>query len=211
VCACTTPTTASGNASPDPLQQGVSTSEQATLDPAQQLQTDAEQAHHAAEAWAQRQARACAEAVEHLDCLAGEYGLEVVETQVIAVFLAAHDRPALASHISQAVDPDATPEEVPQTIPTAPRQAPQAGLAARVRAGLQAHGTQGIQSSALAKELGAPNDKVWRNLERLVKQGRARKKGTTYVLRQDAHGCSQRLSGNQVFITEDLRSYAWQG
>jgi hypothetical protein len=190
VCACTTPT-ASGNASPDPLQQDVTTSEQATLDPAQQLQTDVEQAHHVAEAWAQRQARACAEAVEHLSFLAGEYGVEVVETQILAVFLAAHGRPAPASHVSQAVDPGAMPAVVSQATQNAPGQAPQTGLAARVRTGLQAHGTQGIRSSALAKELGAPNDKVWRNLGRLVKQGRARKKGTTYVLRKDVHGCSQ--------------------
>jgi hypothetical protein len=184
VCACTTPTTASGNASPGPLLQDVSTSEQATLDPAQQIQTDAEQAHHAAEAWAQRQAHACAEAVEHLDCLADEYGVEVVETQIVTVFLAAHGRPAPASHVSQAVDPGAMPEEAP--APPATAQAPQIGLAARVRAGLQAHGTQGSRSSALAKELGAPNDKVWRNLERLVKQGRATKKGATYIARKEA-------------------------
>jgi hypothetical protein len=179
VCACTTPAAATGSASPDPLLQ-------ATPDPAQQIQADAEQAHHAAEAWVQRQARACAEAVEHLGFLAEEYGLEVVETQIVAVFLAAYGRPAPASHGSQVVAPDTIPEEVRQAIPTTPGQAPQTGLAARVRAGLQAHGTQGIRSSALAKELGAPNDKVWRNLERLVKQGRATKKGSTYIARKEA-------------------------
>jgi hypothetical protein len=183
VCACKTTSAASGSASPGPLLQDASDSEQAALEHDQGQQADQEKTRKAAEERAARQTRACAEAVQYLGALVTDYGLEVVETQILAVFLAAHGRPALASHAVQAVDPGAIPEEA--STPPATAQAPQRGLAARVRAGLQAHGTQGIRSSALAQELGAPNDKVWRNLERLVKQGRATKKGTTYIARKE--------------------------
>lgn len=105
----------------------------------------------------------------------------MVETQILAVFLAAHGRPTLANHTPQTADLAATPEGASQAIPTAPGQAPQTGLAARVREAMQAHGRKGTTASALAKALGVSNDKTWRNLERLVKQGKARKEGTTYI------------------------------
>jgi hypothetical protein len=181
VCACKTTSAASGSASPGPLLQDASDSEQAALEHDQGQQADKEKARKAAEDRAERQTRACAEAVQYLGELVTDYGFEVVETQILAVFLAAHGRPAPASHGSQAVDPGAIPEEVRQAPPTTPGQAPQTGLAARVRAALPTYGLQGTTAGALAKVLGVSNDKTWRNLERLVKQGKARKAGTTYI------------------------------
>jgi hypothetical protein len=188
VCACKTTSAASRSASPRHLLQDASASEQATLAHDQGQEADEEKARKAAEERAERQTCACAAAVQYLGELVTDYGLEVVETQILAVFLAAHGRPAPASHVSQAVDPGAMPEEVRQAPPTTPGQAPQTGLAARVRAALPTYGPQGTTAGALAKVLGVSNDKTWRNLERLVKQEKARKAGTTYIfLAEQAH------------------------
>jgi hypothetical protein len=204
VCACSPHATAAGRAS-----------EQATLEPAQSQASTApqvgqsdphavKQARNAAEDRAARQSRACAEAVQYLGELATDYGLEVVETQILAVFLAAQGRPTPASHVPQAVDPGVIPAEVRQTIPTAPRQAPQTGLAARVRATLPTYGLQGTTAGALAKVLGVSHDKTWRNLERLVKQGKARKEGVSGHCQYATalHGqCRGRMASNTSIRT----------
>jgi hypothetical protein len=53
-------------------------------------------------------------------------------------------------------------------------------LTAKVRVALQAHGQDGSTNGALAKQVDTPRNAVWQILERLVKQGKAQKNGTTY-------------------------------
>jgi hypothetical protein len=60
-------------------------------------------------------------------------------------------------------------------------QAPQAGLTARVWAQLQAYRTKGATGATVAKTLDAPYQKVCKALTRFVTQGKATKKGTTYI------------------------------
>ncbi len=65
-------------------------------------------------------------------------------------------------------------------VPTTGRKPGYGDLPAKVRAVMQVYQQDGITAGALAKHVDAPRKQVWSTLERLVKQGKAEKHGTTY-------------------------------
>jgi hypothetical protein len=87
--------------------------------------------------------------------------------------------------IHQIALPPPAPVEAP-AAPTTGRPPGYGALPAKVREAMQAHRKKGITASELATKLGEPRKQVWATLERLVKQGRATKKGATYIARKEA-------------------------